>query len=445
MVADFDEDRRMIFGGFTGHKYKERSYKLFAYTSTAEEYRAAIPGLLYSAHRVGLNDSPVEPAMYPLRLLLSEWSPNDNSPDKWAQSRAHPENNGNDDIKLSVSGRGASLNINISGLQRERDGSATGRKKRGRGGVIRLDYADAQQRALAEKYREAELPFVLYNVREVEAAADVFSISNLLNNFGSVPRIVERSKDNKFMYYTAKNPVGSSLQFPLWKPPQDEIMLTFAKYLKEAEGAERSGDIAGAAPLSYLTVQAAEGLNTPWIREALPIFSGHDSSWFSVDSSGFKGINCRFGMKGVIAAAHYDAGRNFVGMIRGRKRYVLLPPRECGKLDLYSRPHPSARHSSFDWADEEVTSQRAAFLSAVGTELVLSRGEVLYIPSFWFHYIISQDSSVQCNARSGLSTIGYEHIAKCGFDHKSKIGAAKGKADLDAVAPRRIDWSTLQT
>jgi hypothetical protein len=28
-------------------------------------------------------------------------------------------------------------------------------------------------------------------------------------------------------------------------------------------------------------------------------------------------------------------------------------------------------------------------------------GEVLYIPSFWFHYIVSLDYSVQCNTRSG--------------------------------------------
>lgn len=42
-------------------------------------------------------------------------------------------------------------------------------------------------------------------------------------------------------------------------------------------------------------------------------------------------------------------------------------------------------------------------------------GEMLYIPSFWFHYIISQDASIQCNARSGESVAGKEEISKCGF------------------------------
>jgi hypothetical protein len=47
--------------------------------------------------------------------------------------------------------------------------------------------------------------------------------------------------------------------------------------------------------------------------------------WFCRRYSGllfnhFVGINCRFGMRGVIAEAHYDGRRNFVAMIRGRKR-----------------------------------------------------------------------------------------------------------------------------
>jgi hypothetical protein len=75
-------------------------------------------------------------------------------------------------------------------------------------------------------------------------------------------------------------------------------------------------------------------------------------------------------MKGIIATAHFDSKRNFIAMIRGRKRYnhnifhyivcctvslfpryILLPPEECGKLELYPRGHPSARHSSVPWHD----------------------------------------------------------------------------------------------
>ena len=51
--------------------------------------------------------------------------------------------------------------------------------------------------------------------------------------------------------------------------------------------------------------------------------------------------------------------------------------------------------------DEQKWLERAGESLAIDT--VLKAGEVLYIPSFWFHYIISLQKSAQCNARSGLS------------------------------------------
>lgn len=51
--------------------------------------------------------------------------------------------------------------------------------------------------------------------------------------------------------------------------------------------------------------------------------------------------------------------------------------------------------------------------SALATETVLSRGEVLYLPSYWFHFIIAQDATIQCNARSGDSARGQEHVRQC--------------------------------
>lgn len=137
-----------------------------------------------------------------------------------------------------------------------------------------------------------------------------------------------------------------------------------------------------------------QGRATKWIREALPFFEPVPS-FFMVDVKGYKGIvvvtayllsallhcanhragiNCRFGMKGVAAAAHYDGRRNFVAMLRGRKRYedlrsrmqdrvltcafrcalcryILQPPAECKNLVLYQRGHPSARHSMVDWSN----------------------------------------------------------------------------------------------
>ena len=135
-----------------------------------------------------------------------------------------------------------------------------------------------------------------------------------------------------------------------------------------------------------------------------------------------------------MAATHYDSGRNMVGMITGAKRYILSPPNACGKLGIFpDRKSPIFRHSLLNFGhikylhddekgrgmsdEEREWLVRAATAPAV--ETVLKAGEVLYIPSFWFHYIISVQKSAQCNARSGIEYDshrefgGYEDVKEC--------------------------------
>ncbi len=85
---------------------------------------------------------------------------------------------------------------------------------------------------------------------------------------------------------------------------------------------------------------------------------------------------------------------------------------------MLPRGHPSARHSAVVWSNLTEVSQYPNLMSSRATEVVLSMGELLYLPSYWFHYIISQDASIQCNARSGESTEGKEYIEKCGFSRR---------------------------
>jgi hypothetical protein len=49
-------------------------------------------------------------------------------------------------------------------------------------------------------------------------------------------------------------------------------------------------------------------------------------TFFAFEPESQKGIQCRFGEQGVMAATHYDTGRNIVAMVTGAKRYILSPP-----------------------------------------------------------------------------------------------------------------------
>jgi len=157
------------------------------------------------------------------------------------------------------------------------------------------------------------------------------------------------------------------------------------------------------------------GTEGSFIAADLPSFSGETSTFFNFDPGRSNGIQCRFSQRGVTSAAHYDGGRNMVAMVLGAKRYILSPPNACPYLSIHNNStHPSYRHSPLNFGrmgfldgdgaavlseEEREGLRRAAQAPAI--ETVLKQGEVLYIPSHWFHYIISLQMSAQCNTRSG--------------------------------------------
>jgi hypothetical protein len=134
------------------------------------------------------------------------------------------------------------------------------------------------------------------------------------------------------------------------------------------------------------------------------------------------------GERGVTAATHYDAGQNMVGMIHGAKRYILHPPRECHKLGIVTSRHSAFfRHSLLELGkitDRQNNKDRGntatsnegerAWLDLAATsqavETVLKTGEVLFVPSHWFHYIIGLQKNAQCNVRSGVDLEGDEEF-----------------------------------
>lgn len=198
---------------------ESNGYNIFSYVSTSKQYSSSIKGLQY----INILNNVInigEPPLFTLGELLYEWHPDNTSPESWVTSKAHPN---------------------------------TGK------GLVRLDYLNPQHRLTAQEFRDAELPFILLNVPEIASAADVFSIPELLKNFGSMPRMVEKSTNNHFMYFHTKNDARTSKLYPDWEPPQIEVPMTFAKFLREAEAAETFSSENGATrPLHYMTMSASE-------------------------------------------------------------------------------------------------------------------------------------------------------------------------------------------
>jgi len=132
--------------------------------------------------------------------------------------------------------------------------------------------------------------------------------------------------------------------------------------------------------------------------DELPFFKPFPS-FFMVDPSQQRGINCRFGMTGILAEAHYDSSRNFITVLKGSRRYILAHPKQCKQLELHPRQHPSARHSSVDWTNLTDVEAHPMFASAQVNEVVLQAGDALYLPTHWFHFIQNLDLNYQVRLR----------------------------------------------
>lgn len=282
-----------------------------------------------------------------------------------------------------------------------------------------FNYSNPEQRAMAEKYRNAELPFKIFAVPEIDAVTQKWTDAYLTKNMHSknMHFKVEESKDNHFMYWTNRGrPRG-------FTPPTKHVSgYNYERWLKIAHDADTLGIDPSEKHLYLMTgVEAGRIVARDYKRHGqfisrdLPLFSTTKNNFFITAVNANKGIQCRFGMKGVIAEAHYDGGRNMVAMLKGAKRYIISPPSECEALQIIKdRNHPSYRHSTADWSNRQ-EAEAIGFGNVQGIDTVVREGEILYIPSYWFHYIISLDYSIQCNSRSGSPPSGHgeREISQC--------------------------------
>jgi len=124
-------------------------------------------------------------------------------------------------------------------------------------------------------------------------------------------------------------------------------------------------------------------------------------------------------MRGITAESHYDGSRNTIVQLGGLRRWILFHPNQCDNLYLYPNDHPSGRHTSIDLSApvEDNLSKFPKFGKLVGNEVILQPGDMLFIPTHWFHHIISLNLNYQCNTRSGRDVTPYlQDVQKCGFD-----------------------------
>jgi Cupin-like domain len=314
-------------------------------------------------------------------------------------------------------------------------------------------------------YRQAEVPFIVQNHDEllrtserwmsgqthllrndpnggiVNGEGEGKSSSNYLAQLlGTERQRNEYSHTNHFMFWRLsqkKKQIKKNKRFnddtaakddiyKDWQPPTDNVKLNYLEWYERAMALDQETAKLSSLDSSsindrdhwYFRLNGMYGQVNDYLYDELPMFQPDQdrvgrNSIFMVEPDKARGINCRFGMKGVIAETHYDPTRNWIVLIGGQRRYILAHPRQCPHLHLYPIHHPSGRHSMVDWSN--ITHDASILKDARGTEVVLQAADALYLPTSWFHFIVSLNINYQCNARSGSTYENNHFITDCGF------------------------------
>ena len=125
------------------------------------------------------------------------------------------------------------------------------------------------------------------------------------------------------------------------------------------------------------------------------------------------------GQEGSVTPLHYDEQDNFLHQIGGAKTCILFSPANFPHFHPFPVHHPCDRQSQFDFKannnnDCSIFEKLGENIGQRGWKCVLEKGDVLYIPKYWWHHIInSKNTSTAINFWFRAPDLGqkiFEHI-----------------------------------
>ncbi|KAH7462457.1 hypothetical protein KRP22_004878 [Phytophthora ramorum] len=286
--------------------------------------------------------------------------------------------------------------------------------------ICHFNVSDSSEFRLAQMFREMEVPFVTYGVPELTEAKKRWTDEYLTRQLD--PKALYKvhvANDSHFMYYLKSKQLAGE------EDPYESRWMTYPQFVKAVHDAKPLEEAGEPHEYYYFMLKKYDfSKRAAFIYDELqflsPLETEHDIRFgdlFVRDAAAAKerGMRCRFGMRGIIAEGHFDGGLNHISMVRGTKRYVISPPSSCKCQGLMTKGQ-SQRHTSFNWSDTSALPENARNCPAA--EVALTAGEVLYLPSYWYHHIVSLDTSIQCNLRSGFTIRDdtKQFITECGFN-----------------------------
>jgi hypothetical protein len=96
------------------------------------------------------------------------------------------------------------------------------------------------------------------------------------------------------------------------------------------------------------------------------------------------------GSAGCLSQLHFDLGHNFACQVSGTKLFRLFPPQQSHRL--YARP--DGKRCPISTVEEVDLVKYPSYRAAHYVEVRLTPGDLLFLPGFWWHQVITQEPGV---------------------------------------------------
>jgi len=102
------------------------------------------------------------------------------------------------------------------------------------------------------------------------------------------------------------------------------------------------------------------------------------------------------GKNGVITPLHFDEPFNFFLQVEGKKKFTLFSPANWVYLYPYPNAHACDRQSRVDILNPDL-EKFPKVVNAQAQEAFLEKGDVLYIPPYFWHHVSSLTETISLN------------------------------------------------
>lgn len=130
------------------------------------------------------------------------------------------------------------------------------------------------------------------------------------------------------------------------------------------------------------------------IPEKLPELTADFSLPSYVDAAKVYLINLWLGPAGNVTTLHYDTPNNFLAQIRGRKRLKMFSPWQASRLYPCRSKAYNMSRVNIDAPDLETFPR---FRDAEMYEVEIEAGDLLFIPTYWWHQVYSVTAGISVN------------------------------------------------